>query len=305
MAAYDMITPDPALLAKMELSEEDLARRKAFLEFGDEDIATLSALNAVAEDHAQAVIEDLYGHFQKYDEINAFFRDPATLTRVKAMQKEYFLQLTRGDYGPGYVASRIRVGLVHQRIALDVKWYLGAYNFYLRAIMKRLFRFEDGAAGGAARTFASLMKLVFLDIGLAMHTYIRTIEQQQEAIHELSTPVLIVRPRVLLLPIIGVIDSHRAMQLSENLLQAIRDYRAKVAVMDVTGVAAMDSRVANHLLQTVSAAGLMGAKVIVTGLTAEVAQALVSLGVDLTQLNTVGDLQSGLEAAERHMATPG
>jgi rsbT co-antagonist protein RsbR len=68
--------------------------------------------------------------------------------------------------------------------------------------------------------------------------------------------------------------------------------------MDVTGVATIDSRVANHLIQTVTAAKLMGASVIVTGLSAEVAQSLVALGIDLTKLNTVGDLQGGMEEAE-------
>src|SRR6185437_14398681 len=90
-------------------------------------------------------------------------------------------------------------------------------------------------------------------------------------------------------------------QLTENLLRVIRSNRAKVVVMDVTGVAAVDSKVANHLLQTVAAARLMGATVIVTGLSAEVAQALVALGVDLSTLNTFGDLQGGLEEAERKL----
>ena len=85
----------------------------------------------------------------------------------------------------------------------------------------------------------------------------------------------------------------------EGVLRAIRGSRAKVVVMDVTGVATIDSRVANHLLQTVAAARLMGATVIVTGLSAEVAQSLVSLGIDLSQLNTVGDLQGGIEEGER------
>jgi rsbT co-antagonist protein RsbR len=69
--------------------------------------------------------------------------------------------------------------------------------------------------------------------------------------------------------------------------------------MDITGVGAVDSKVANHLIQTVAAARLMGTTVIITGLSGEVAQALVTLGVDLTKLNTVGDLQGGLEEAER------
>ena len=127
----------------------------------------------------------------------------------------------------------------------------------------------------------------------------RVIRQQQEAIRELSTPVLQVRERLLILPIIGVIDPHRARQLTEQLLRGIRTNRAKVVVIDITGVAAMDATVANHLVQTVEASRLLGATVIVTGLSPEIAQTLVTIGVDLGKMNTVGDLQGGIEQAER------
>jgi rsbT co-antagonist protein RsbR len=127
----------------------------------------------------------------------------------------------------------------------------------------------------------------------------RVIRQQQEAIRELSTPVLQVRERLLILPIIGVIDPHRARQLTEQLLRGIRTNRAKVVVIDITGVAAMDASVANHLVQTVEASRLLGATVIVTGLSPEIAQTLVTIGVDLGKMNTVGDLQGGIEQAER------
>jgi rsbT co-antagonist protein RsbR len=127
----------------------------------------------------------------------------------------------------------------------------------------------------------------------------RIIREQQEAIRELSTPVLQVRERLLILPIIGVIDPHRARQLTEQLLRGIRSNRAKVVVIDITGVPSVDSTVANHLVQTVDASRLMGATVIVTGLSSEIAQTLVTIGVDLTKMRTVGDLQGGIEEAER------
>jgi len=129
----------------------------------------------------------------------------------------------------------------------------------------------------------------------------RIIREQQEAIRELSTPVLQVRERLLILPIIGVIDPQRARQLTEQLLRGIRTNRAKVVVLDITGVPYIDSAVANHLVQTVEAARLLGAIVIVTGLSPEIAQTLVNIGVDLGKMNTVGDLQGGIEEAERQL----
>jgi len=108
-----------------------------------------------------------------------------------------------------------------------------------------------------------------------------------------------VRERLLILPIIGLIDAQRARQLTEQLLRAIRANRAKLVVIDITGVPAMDSNVANHLVRTVDASRLQGARVIVTGLSPEIAQTLVTIGVDLSKMNTVGDLQGGIEEAER------
>ena len=127
----------------------------------------------------------------------------------------------------------------------------------------------------------------------------RVIRQQQDSLLELSTPVLQVRERLLILPIIGVLDDMRARQLTEQLLRGIRTNRARVVVIDITGVPAIDSTVANHLVQTVDASRLMGASVIITGLSSEIAQTLVTLGVDLSKVNAVGDLQGGIEEAER------
>ena len=127
----------------------------------------------------------------------------------------------------------------------------------------------------------------------------RIIRLQQEAIRELSTPVLQVREQLLILPIIGILDSQRARQVTEQLLRAIRANRAKVVVIDITGVPTIDSTVANHLVQTVDASGLMGASVIITGLSSEIALTLVTIGLDLSKMNAVGDLQGGIEEAER------
>lgn len=129
----------------------------------------------------------------------------------------------------------------------------------------------------------------------------RVIRQQQDSILELSTPVLQVRERLLILPIIGVLDNQRARQLTEQLLRGIRSHRAKMVVVDITGVADVDEAVADSLVRTVDASRLMGAEVIITGLSAKIAQTLVTIGVDLSKMRTVGDLQGGIEEAEREL----
>jgi rsbT co-antagonist protein RsbR len=129
----------------------------------------------------------------------------------------------------------------------------------------------------------------------------RVIRDQQDALLELSTPVLQVRERLLILPIIGVLDTARAQQLTEQLLHGIRAHRAKLVVIDITGVPDVDEAVANSLVDTVTASRLMGADVIITGLSSDIAQTLVTIGVDLSKMHTVGDLQGGIEEAERQL----
>src|SRR4029078_9720619 len=124
---------------------------------------------------------------------------------------------------------------------------------------------------------------------------------EEGALRDLSAPVLQVRERLLILPMIGLIDPQRARQLTEQLLRGIRANRAKVVVIDVTGVAALDASVPNHLVQTVDAARLLGATVIVTGLSPEIAQTLVNIGGDLGKSNTVRDLQGGSGEGARRL----
>jgi anti-anti-sigma regulatory factor len=131
----------------------------------------------------------------------------------------------------------------------------------------------------------------------------QVIAHQQRAIRQLSTPVLQLRDGLLLLPIVGGLDTERLYQLRGGLLDAIRSRRARVVVLDVTGVPEIDSVAANQLIGTVAAARMMGAAVIVSGLSAEIAQTLVTAGIDLTQVDSVGDLQSGIERAERMLWT--
>jgi rsbT co-antagonist protein RsbR len=285
-----------------DITEQELLRRKDFLEFRDEDVVHLIGINDLAQRYAESVIEEFYRHLLSFDETKVFFRDPEVLRRVKNAQQQYFLGLTQGNYDLAYAQNRLLIGAVHERANLPMKAYLGMYNYYLRAVANRLIEAFRNEPQRAWSSFLSLMKLTFLDIGLAIDTYInsreRTIREQREAIQDLPTPVLRLREGMLLVPIIGLIDSQRARVLTEQLLGAVRDDRAKVVVIDITGVQAVDSRVANHMVQTVEAARLMGATAILAGVSPGIAQTMVTLGIDLGRMITVGDLQSGIERAE-------
>jgi rsbT co-antagonist protein RsbR len=126
----------------------------------------------------------------------------------------------------------------------------------------------------------------------------RVIKEQQQAMLALSTPVLQIRDQILVLPLIGTIDSARAAQIVEQLLNSIVDTQASVVIIDITGVPVIDTSVANHLIKTVQAAKMLGADTIITGISPANAQTLVTLGVDLSMMTTRGTLRSGVKLAD-------
>ena len=125
----------------------------------------------------------------------------------------------------------------------------------------------------------------------------RDLEEKSRLVMEMSTPVVKLWNGVTMLPLIGTIDGDRATQMTESLLNAIANDDARVAVLDVTGIAELDTSVARHILSAVGAARILGAEVIVTGFSPEAAQTLAQLGVDFTSLRTRGSLQMGVREA--------
>ena len=139
-------------------------------------------------------------------------------------------------------------------------------------------------------------------MGLVMvENFIRSreeiIRQQRADMMELSTPVIKVWDKILTLPIIGTLDSRRAQMMMEALLQKIVETGSTIAILDITGVRTMDTLVANHLIKTVTAARLMGARCILTGVSPAIAQTMVQLGIDLTQITTRAQMSDGIKLA--------
>ena len=292
-----------ALLREMGLDEANIERRKKIVGFEASDLPRIAAIRDLVTQHTDDYVTTFFNHLSGLDDARSLIASRAIAERARQLKREHLVAMVQGEYGMKYVEQRIELGTLYAKAGLDARVFLGAFHQLLKHIGSAVMKQLDRKPVDGFESFMSLKKIAFFDIGLIVDILVfereRTIRQQQESIRELSTPVLQIRERLLLLPIIGVIDTQRARLITESLLRSIRANRAKVVVMDITGVATIDSKVSNHLLQTVTAARLMGAHVIVTGLSAEVAQSLVALGIELSKLNTVGDLQGGLEDAER------
>jgi rsbT co-antagonist protein RsbR len=123
------------------------------------------------------------------------------------------------------------------------------------------------------------------------------IDAQRDALRELSTPLIPITDNVVIMPLIGTIDSQRAQQVMEALLEGVAQHQAELVILDITGVSVVDTQVAQAFIQAAQAVRLLGAQVMLTGIQPQIAQTLVTLGVDLTGIETQGSLQTGIAAA--------
>jgi rsbT co-antagonist protein RsbR len=299
-----MLDKQPVLRSSpIPLTDAEIERRKTIVELTAEDLSRIATLKELVTQESERYSELFFGYLRKLGEGALLFGRRDVLEEAKRRQRDHLIALTSTDYGVSYVEQRIALAMLYSQYGLETRVFLGAFHNLLRTLGTDIMARFSRDPSDAFQRFMSLKKVVFFDIGIVTDVLMsereRTISQQQDAIRELSTPVLQVRDGLLILPIIGMIDSQRAKQLTDGLLRSIRANRARMVVMDITGVAAVDSKVANHLIQTVAAARLMGSTVIITGLSADVAQALVALGVDLGKITTTADLEGGLEEAER------
>lgn len=131
---------------------------------------------------------------------------------------------------------------------------------------------------------------------------IELIERQQKVIRDLSTPIIEVWDSVLTLPMVGVVDSKRAAEVMDNLLAAIVEKRARFAILDLTGVDVVDTKTAGYLVELIRAIRLLGAEGVITGIRPNVAQTMVTLGLDLSGIETRGNLRAGLKLCLRRLA---
>jgi rsbT co-antagonist protein RsbR len=131
---------------------------------------------------------------------------------------------------------------------------------------------------------------------------LETIERQQAAIRELSTPIIEVWAGVLCLPVVGIVDSQRSAEMTETLLEMIVAKQARTAIVDITGIEAMDTKTADHFIKMAKAVRLLGADCILSGINPSIAQTLTHIGVDLTGIRTLRNLRDALQVFLREQS---
>ncbi|MCT9089977.1 STAS domain-containing protein [Streptomyces sp. ASQP_92] len=168
------------------------------------------------------------------------------------------------------------------------------------------------ATDDASELFAAALlvnRLLDAAGALSFDTYVEgreeIIRRQSRQLLELSTPVVRLWRHVLAVPLIGTLDTARTQIVMENLLQAIQEHEAQVAIIDITGVPTVDTAVAQHLMQTVNAVRLMGADCVISGIRPPIAQTIAQLGIDLSKILTRASLADALSEAIKLTEIPG
>lgn len=201
-------------------------------------------------------------------------------------------------------ATRIAAGALDERVSAAPRNEIGVLAVAFNSMTDQLQQVQQGLEQRVAeRTTALEQALAEQERTLAeLHESIGARDQLSATVRELASPVLPVLGGILVMPLVGAIDSARAALLMGSLLSAIERHRARVVLLDVTGVPLIDTHVAQVLLQAAAAARLLGTEPVLVGLRPELAQTIVGLGVDLSGLTTQADLQSGVSYAMRRAA---
>ena len=166
------------------IDDEDVARRKAFLEFTDADAERLRSLHEVLQTLEPDFVEDFYTHLLAFKETRHFIPDSYSLDHLKRTQTAYFSSLTEGRYDQRYIHNRLRVGIAHQRIGLLPEWYIGAYSNYLCGLIPEIWKQLGDDYNAFISACLSLIKIVLLDMSLAIDTYIEADRQTIRSLKE-------------------------------------------------------------------------------------------------------------------------
>lgn len=258
--------------------------------------------------HVLKEMEALVGHFydwlQQQREFDQFFHDEQTYQRVRRLQPRYWQPLLEGRVDADYLAERRTVGEVHARIGLPLPVYFAAMSTWLELFTTVMgtAKIEDSDRAAAYR---ALTKMFQMDTSVVVETYStmtnETISRQSRSLMAMSTPVTEIWEGVLLLPIVGVVDSQRAQDIMTAMLAKVAETASKIAIMDVAGVAVLDTAVANHLIKVTKATKLMGCKCTISGVSPAIAQTMVELGIDVGDIHTTSTLRDALANAFRHI----
>jgi len=284
-------------------AKPDVAVILAKYDIHSSDIDAIQSLSEMAQAGIEQWRETWYSWLRAQPEFDEFFPSEDLLAQVQKFSTKYWLEFFAAEVDESYLESRELVGEVHARIGLPLPIYLAGMSRSLTVFLG-LFK-PELSEEKLAEVATSAMKLLHLDTEIVVQTYTersnRALEAQNQLLAEMSTPVTQIWDGVLFLPIVGIIDSRRARDIMTNSLEEISSTRATQFIMDISGVAVVDTAVANYLIRITKATLLMGCSTTISGVSPAIAQTIVELGIDVEGVNTTATMQDALAGAVRNV----
>ena len=259
---------------------------------GEGDLAAVREAGAVLRPELDQITDRFYDWIRRTPQCFAFFQHEEAIARVRAVQTSSWASLLEARFDPEFVAQRRRIGQVHAAIGLPASLYLAASSRMCAALCAVL------AERDMHEHAFSLTKVIQLDAAIILGEFVaRTnakIDEQSRAMLTMSTPVTNIWDGILLLPVVGVIDTRRAQDIMTQILERIALDQCSVAILDISGVPVVDTAVANHLIKLAQAAKLMGCHCTISGISPSIARTMVELGIDVDAMHTTGALKDAL-----------
>ena len=268
----------------------------------DSDLQRVRKFGVIVAPKIDEFVEKLYAFMRTAlgADFGLYFPDEAAVVRAQAAARRGWLELLKAAWDDDFIESRLRIGEVHAQMQIEPRHYLGVLFKGFELFTEEIY---DGGLVEAevGPTFASLRRVVKMEGALVVDTYARRtseiIARQSQALTDMSTPITTLWDGILMLPVVGIVDSRRAQDIMQRMLERIAEKRAQVFILDISGVAVVDTAVANHLIRMTKAARLMGAYTVVSGVSPAVAQTVVELGIEVGEMRTTGNLQDALRLA--------
>jgi rsbT co-antagonist protein RsbR len=246
------------------------------------------------------MVSEWYEWLETQEEYEEFFSDEATLRRVQGLQDDYWTLFMAGEVNEAYVSARRKIGETHARIGLPLNTYFAGMNMFME-LFGRCMRESEMSSDDRSQMEGAVAKLLHLDTAVVVDTYNQMVEEtltsQANSLMEMSTPVTQIWSGILLLPIVGIIDSKRARDIMNATLAKIGETQARIFILDISGVGVVDTAVANHLIKITRATRLMGCDCTISGVSPSIAQTIVDLGIDVGRIKTTSTMKDALAHA--------
>ncbi|WCL81729.1 protoglobin domain-containing protein [Saprospira sp. CCB-QB6] len=260
----------------------------------DSTMDEIDAASALILPEIHEVIEDFYEEMMSHPTFAAYFSSEEHVEHLKQLHEKYWTSFWSKKVDEEYIADRERIGDVHARIGLPLDLYYDGVVLFTH-LFKALF---ERLGIQSYELLSAYNQRQSLDVALVVGSYndvtSKALKAQNEA---LSAPVARLWDDIFMLPIVGIIDSRRAEGIMQAVLSNVGETQAKVFILDISGVAVVDTAVANHIIKVSKAARLMGCQCIISGITPAVAQTIVELGINTDEISTRGSMKDALSAA--------